>query len=54
MANGILRLFGSDRAFMFAAIYGAGLTEKIDQKACAEANQRYETAIAKLKTLTIK
>ena len=54
IANGILRLFGSDRAFMFAATYGAGVTEKIEPSKCAEAIQRYETAVAKLKVLATK
>jgi len=54
IANGILRLFGSDRAFSFAAAYGVGSTDKIDQKDCAEAIRRYDTAITKLKVLAIK
>jgi hypothetical protein len=54
IANGILRLFGSDRAFYFAAAYGAGFTEKIEQSKCSEAIRRYETAIGKLKVLTNK
>lgn len=39
LANGIPRLFGSDRAFYFAATYGAGATEKIEQSKCPEAIQ---------------
>lgn len=54
IANGVLRLFGSDRAFLFATAFGAGLTDKIEQKDCAEAMKRYETAIGKLKVLASK
>src|SRR5262245_23128834 len=54
IANGILRLFGSDRAFSFAVAFGAGLTEKIEQSKCAETIKRYETAVGKLKGLTNK
>ena len=51
IANGVLRLFGSDRAFSYAAALGAGLTAEIDQNKCPEAIKEYEGMLAKLKVL---
>lgn len=34
--NGIARLFGTDRAFFYAAAYGVGATSKIDRAKCKE------------------
>jgi hypothetical protein len=52
IATGILRLFGSDRAFTFAAAYGAGAAENLDAAQCADALKQYDAMIAKIKTLT--
>src|SRR5262245_63300250 len=39
VGTNILRLFGSDRAFFFAAAFGAGASEQMDQKGCPAAIQ---------------
>lgn len=54
VATGILRLFGSDRAFSYAAAFGAGVAEQMDQKKCTEAIKQYETMVAKLKIFAAK
>jgi hypothetical protein len=54
IANGILRLFGSDRAFFYAAAFGAGLTATIDAKQCPEAIKQYEAMVARLKVLSTR
>jgi hypothetical protein len=54
IANGILRLFGSDRAFSYAAAFGAGITGDLGQKKCAEVLQEYEGMIAKIKVLAAR
>jgi hypothetical protein len=33
--SGLVRLFGSDRAFFYAAAFGAGTSMQIDKKECA-------------------
>lgn len=48
----ILRLFGSDRAFYFAAAFGAGVTEPMDPKACPAAIKQATEMIGKLKMLS--
>jgi hypothetical protein len=52
VATNVLRLFGSDRAFFFAAAFGAGMTEQMDTKKCPEAIKQAEEMIGKLKVLT--
>lgn len=52
VGTNILRLFGSDRAFFFAAAFGAGAVEKMDQKACPAAIKQAEEMIARLKVLS--
>lgn len=52
IANGILRLFGSDRAFSYAATFGAGITADLDPKKCPDALKEYEAMLGKLKALT--
>jgi hypothetical protein len=51
IATNVLRLFGSDRAFYFAAAFGAGATEKMDDKSCSEAATQFREMTAKLKAL---
>ncbi|MFM7448435.1 MAG: hypothetical protein ACKO24_07550 [Leptolyngbyaceae cyanobacterium] len=45
--SGIIRLFGSDRAFFYAAAYGAGATASIDRNKCADYTQQFQQAIQK-------
>ena len=40
--TGITRLFGSDRAFYYAAAYGVGATSTIDRSKCAEETRRFQ------------
>jgi hypothetical protein len=50
-ATGILRLFGSDRAFFYAAAFGAGLTVEMDQKTCPDILKQHDAMVARLKVL---
>jgi hypothetical protein len=52
VGTNILRLFGSDRAFYFAAAFGVGMSEQVDPKKCPEAIKQATAMIAKLKTLS--
>lgn len=52
IATNILRLFGSDRAFFYAAAFGAGASEQMDQKACPAAIKEAETMLRRMKVLT--
>jgi len=45
--SGITRLFGSDRAFFYAAAYGAGATASIDRNKCADYTRQFQQAIQK-------
>jgi hypothetical protein len=54
IATGILRLFGSDRAFYYAAAFGAGVSEEMDQKKCPEIIKQYETMLGKVKVFAAK
>src|SRR5262245_27324405 len=54
VATNILRLFGSDRAFFFAAAFGAGASEQMDQKACPAAIKEAADMIHKLKVLSTR
>lgn len=40
--TGITRLFGSDRAFYYAAAYGVGATSTIDRSKCAAETRRFQ------------
>jgi hypothetical protein len=51
IATNVLRLFGSDRAFFFAAAFGAGATDKMDEKGCAEAIKQSHDMLNKFKVL---
>lgn len=54
VATNILRLFGSDRAFFYAAAFGAGASEQMDQKACPAAIKEAAVMIDKLKVLSTR
>jgi hypothetical protein len=54
IANGILRLFGSDRAFTYAAAFGAGINGDLGQKKCPEVLKEYESMLGKLKVLAAR
>ncbi|MGE5656922.1 MAG: hypothetical protein ACM37W_09925 [Actinomycetota bacterium] len=43
--TGITRLFGSDRAFFYAAAYGTGATSSIDQTQCSKYIQQFQEAV---------
>ena len=51
VGTNILRLFGSDRAFFFAAAFGAGASEQLDAKQCPEYVKRAEEMVRKLNVL---
>lgn len=52
VATNILRLFGSDRAFIFAAAFGAGAVQKMEPKDCPAVIKQAEEMIDKLKVLS--
>src|SRR5690554_6864025 len=52
VATNILRLFGSDRAFFYAAAFGAGATAEIDKKTCPDAIREAKAVIEKLNALS--
>ena len=54
VGTNILRLFGSDRAFFFAAAFGAGASEKMDAKDCPAAIKQADEMITKLKILAAR
>jgi hypothetical protein len=54
VATNLLRLFGSDRAFFYAAAFGAGASERMDQKACPGAIKEAAAMIGKLKVLSTR
>ena len=43
--TGIARLFGTDRAFFFAAAYGAGATTSLDKAKCPSYIEDYRAAM---------
>ena len=43
--NGIARLFGTDRAFYYAAAFGNGTTHKVDPAKCPEFLDKFQKAI---------
>ena len=51
IATGVLRLFGSDRAFYYAAAFGAGVSNELDAAACPEVVKQYDAMLAKVKVL---
>jgi alanine-alpha-ketoisovalerate/valine-pyruvate aminotransferase len=52
VATNIMRLFGSDRAFFYAAAFGAGMSEQMDRKTCPAAIKQATEMVAKLKILS--
>jgi hypothetical protein len=44
--NGIARLFGTDRAFFYAAAFGNGTTHKVDPAECSGFLKKFEEATA--------
>ena len=44
--SGIARLFGTDRAFIYAAAFGNGTTHKVEAAKCPEFLDRFEKAAA--------
>lgn len=51
VGTNILRLFGSDRAFYFAAAFGAGSSEQLDAKSCPEFIRQADEMVRKLNVL---
>jgi hypothetical protein len=51
VATNVLRLFGSDRAFYFAAAFGAGSSEQLDAKSCPEYIRQADEMVRKLNVL---
>lgn len=45
--DGIVRLFGSDRAFFFAASFGRGTTEAVEKAKCPEFLAKFKEATAR-------
>ena len=45
--TGITRLFGSDRAFFYAAAYGAGAAGKVDRAKCPQYVKQFQESIQK-------
>jgi hypothetical protein len=43
--SGLVRLFGSDRAFFFAAAFGAGTSMSIDKSKCASYIEDFKAAM---------
>jgi hypothetical protein len=51
VGTNILRLFGSDRAFIFAAAFGAGASEQLDTKKCPNLITQADEMVRKLNVL---
>jgi hypothetical protein len=45
--SGLIRLFGSDQAFLYAAAFGAGSTMQIDRAKCAEYTASFNKSMQK-------
>ncbi len=43
--DGLVRLFGSDRAFYYAAAFGAGSVDSLDKSKCAEYKDKFNAAM---------
>ena len=54
VATNILRLFGSDRAFFYAAAFGAGAAEPVDQAKCPAIAKQAGEMIGKMKVLSTR
>jgi hypothetical protein len=54
IAKSVLRLYGSDRAFYYAAAFGAGSSEQISQKQCPALIKEVETTIRQMRVLATR
>jgi hypothetical protein len=45
--NGIARLFGTERAFFYAAAYGSGAKDNIDRSECSQYLRQFQQALEK-------
>lgn len=54
VGTNILRLFGSDRAFFYAAAFGAGAAETVDAAKCPAILKQADEMIGRLKVLSSK
>ena len=54
IATNIMRLFGSDRAFYYAAAFGAGASEQMDKAGCPEAIKEAQSMIDRLTVLSTR
>jgi hypothetical protein len=54
VATNVLRLFGSDRAFFYAAAFGAGAAEVVDQAKCPAIVKQAEEMVGKMKVLSTR
>lgn len=52
IATNILRLFGSDRAFFYAAAFGAGASEPVNTQRCPTILKEADAMVSKMKVLT--
>ena len=52
VGTNILRLFGSDRAFFFAAAFGAGSSQTVDAAKCPALIKEAEEMVGRLKVLS--
>ena len=52
VGTNILRLFGSDRAFFFAAAFGAGGAQAVDAAKCPALIKQAEEMVGRLKVLS--
>jgi hypothetical protein len=49
LAAAIARLFGTDRAFLYASSFGYGTSLQIDLKECAEVLKQYDARVAQFR-----
>ena len=54
VATNVLRLFGSDRAFFYAAAFGAGASGDIDRQKCPATIKEASDMVAKLQVLSTR
>jgi hypothetical protein len=54
IAKSLQRLYGSDRAFYYAAAFGAGSSERISQKQCPALIKEAETMFRQMKVLATR
>lgn len=51
IATNVLRLFGSDRAFFYAAAFGAGASEPVNTQKCPAILREADDMVGKMKVL---